>query len=113
MEGIFDGRAVDGCFLCEFVQPEARDCPRCGRRMRYQPAVMMSDAELGDSVRERVRAYVDAELRQRQARLIELLEHLHRFAPAALDALAELSDAGAPDLDRLRRDYHILVGRAL
>jgi hypothetical protein len=105
---MFDGRAVDGCFVCELLYPDQHphDCPRCGRRMRYQPAIMMSDAALRDSVRERVLALAHAAPQARGARLIELLEHLHRFAPASLDVLGEL---GAPDLDALRRDYHSLM----
>jgi hypothetical protein len=112
---MFDGRAVDGCFVCELLYPDAyqHDCPRCGRRMRYQPAIMMSEAALRDSVHERVLAFAHAGPRLRQARLIELLEHLHRFAPASLYSLDELGDACAPDLDELRRDYQALVEGAV
>jgi hypothetical protein len=122
VEGIFDGRAVDGCFLCELLYPDAHadDCPRCGRRMRYQPAVMMNETALRDTVRERALAYIDAEPLLRQARLIELLEHLHRFAPASLVVLDELGKldelgdgVGVLDLDRLRRDYQAIACRAL
>jgi hypothetical protein len=112
---MFDGRAVDGCFVCELLYPDTcqQDCPRCGRRMRYQPAIMMSDDALRDSVRERVIAFAHAGPALRQARLIELLEHLHRFAPVSLDILDELGGAGAPDLDALRRAYQSLVEGAV
>jgi hypothetical protein len=119
VEGIFDGRAVDSCFLCELLYPDAHaeDCPRCGRRMRYQPAVMMNDTALREAVRERALAYMEAEPRLRQQRLIELLEHLHRFAPASLVVLDELGQSGdggdVIGLDRLRRDYRSVTGGAV
>lgn len=106
MEGIFDGRAVDGCFYCELLYPEActDECPRCGRRMSYQPAIMMSDVELGALIRDRVRAFAGADAAARPDRLIELCEALHRFAPTSLAILEQLAPSGGPTLDDLRAE---------
>ena len=113
MEGIVDGQAMDSCFYCALLYPaEATgadtqdDCPLCGGRMRYRPAAMMSDADLGARVREHRDAYVQAtDTGERRQRLIALLTLLHDYAPAAL---AMLADTGGPTLDALRRDFEAL-----
>ncbi len=38
MEGIEDGRAVDDCPYCVFVEPGITPCPQCQNRMRYVSA---------------------------------------------------------------------------
>lgn len=108
MEGITDGRAVDTCFHCGLLYPEAcaRDCPRCGRRMRYQPAIFMDEPALRDALRARADAYAGAAGTDARRRCLHaLLALVHDHAPASLRLLAEL---GGPDLDALRRAYEAL-----
>lgn len=50
MEGIEDGRAVDDCYHCVFVEPGARPCPNCHNRMRYVPASLTEPDERGQLV---------------------------------------------------------------
>ena len=46
MEGIRDGRAVDTCFYCALLYSELDSCPKCKKRLRYDPASMMNAEEL-------------------------------------------------------------------
>ena len=46
MEGISDGRALDRCFYCALLFPDVESCPRCGNRLRYQPARMAPSQSL-------------------------------------------------------------------
>lgn len=103
MEGIVDGRAVDRCFYCALLYPAREDCSRCGRRMRYIAAAMMSAEELAASLGERLASYRQAASKSARAEaLIELLELLYRHEPDALAALVEL---GGPSVDDLRVAY--------
>ncbi|WP_428261429.1 hypothetical protein [Haliangium sp.] len=113
MEGIADGRAVDDCFHCALLYPrECRDdCPGCGRRMRWQPASMVSEVALSEQLDVAVAEYeAVGEVATRREALLALLVLLHRYAPVALALLADRARAGGPDLERLRRDYEALGG---
>jgi hypothetical protein len=105
VEGIYDGAARDDCFLCALVEPEryADDCPRCHKRMRYQPAVRMDAPTLERQLGDAVDRYRRAGNQPRQA-LEDLLTLLHRFSPDALIMLEERSLS----LDELRAAWRAL-----
>lgn len=106
MEGIFDGAAIDTCWVCGLLAP-SDECARCGGRMRYRPAAMMDAVALAAAVRARV----DDHLRERSPATLEALAALlHRFAPASLD---ELARDGRLDLAALRADYRDLETTSL
>ena len=115
MEGIVDGCAVDDCFWCALLYPEQDECPRCSKRMRYVAASLMDDVTLAAVLEQQLVAYqtaraqadhADDNRQERIERLTTLLEHLHRYAPAAL---AILDDLGGPPLARLRHHWESLT----
>jgi len=95
MEGIFDGRAADDCFVCGLLWPELEACPRCERRMRWLSAELADD--LGVMTRI-ARAWDSWRATGDRDWLERLLDDLHRFAPGSLDALAAVGGG----LDQLR-----------
>lgn len=113
MEGIYDGGAVDTCFVCGLLYPERWQdgCPCCGRRMRYVAAAMMDSLALEATLSNLVARYRRAREADRFGYpgrlrpLTDLLETIHRFAPDSLSALARI---GAYSLDELRLDYEAL-----
>lgn len=99
MEGIYDGGAADTCFECELLYPERRrPCPRCGSRMRYQPAVMMDEPSLTQAIVEGLPRLDDRE------GLLGLLELVHRFQPRSV----ELLESAGSSIDELRRAWEAL-----
>jgi hypothetical protein len=112
MEGIVDGAATDSCFVCGLLYPEelAEACPRCGRRMRYEPAALMDPEALAARVREEVEALRragDAPVAARRAALEALLSTLHRFSPEALEVCRR---AGGPGIEALRAAWEAAGG---
>ena len=100
MEGVYDGAASDDCFLCGLLFPDRYrdDCPRCHRRMRYQPAVQMDSLTLESNVIATAQRYQSAPSTDVAKRLEELLVLLHRFAPESLTALASATQLQLPEL---------------
>jgi hypothetical protein len=80
MEGIQDGRAVDSCFFCALLYPELDTCSRCGKRLRYLPARMMSAEELQVRCAALVAAFRAAPSPEKAQALLLLL---HQFGDEA------------------------------
>ena len=105
MEGIRDGAAVDDCYHCALLYPGRleMECPRCGGRMRYEPA-SRNDAI---SVEALVQAHVAAYAGSRSSSALEvLLVTLHRFGDAGAQAL----DAAGISMAQLREAYESFGG---
>lgn len=62
MEGIEDGRAVDDCPHCVFVDPTVRPCPQCGNRLRYEVAELIEPEQRDESIEAWRRGERDQEL---------------------------------------------------
>lgn len=98
VEGIRDGWAGDDCFVCGWLWPHARPCPRCRGALAWHPARLIDDGV----VTVRVVRALDAWQRSGDRDdLEELLTVLHLDRPGSLDVAAE----HGLDVEVLRRTW--------
>lgn len=102
MEGIRDGWAGDDCFVCGWLWPHARPCPRCRGALAWHPARLADDAVVTVRV---LRALDEWQRSGDQHALEALLTTLHLDRPTSLEVAADHN----LDVDRLRRDWRRLA----
>lgn len=98
MEGIRDGWAGDDCFVCGWLWPHARPCPRCRGAVTWHSARMMDDGV----VTVRVLRALDAWQGSGEVEdLAALLSAIHLDLPGSL----EVMDDHGLDVETLRRAW--------
>lgn len=90
---------MDSCFHCALLYPDLDSCPKCSKRVRYQPASMMNAEEL----EERFRALLDSFARCSGPSEAEaLLRLLHQYSD---EISLHPGQAGCPTIEALRLAY--------
>lgn len=98
MEGIRDGRAVDSCFYCALLYPALDSCERCGKRLRYEPALMMPADRVEMHLQNLVKHFQEAAT---PATAEALLRFLHDYGEEIHLELIAL-----PSIEILRQVYN-------
>ena len=93
-----DGWIGDDCFVCGWLWPHARPCPRCRGSASWNHARLMDDAVVTVRV---LRAYDEWRLADDVFSLAALLTAIYVDLPSSLEVAAE----HGIDIERLRRAW--------